>query len=547
MRHISFIFVLLLLFFSSCRHYQVKRILSQVESLIETSPDSALMLLEALDYPEDLKSPQFEEYNLYLVWAKDKCEKDISSDTLVYRSAVFFEKKNELRKAALANFYSGRVAFQHEELEQTYSFLIKAKEFALLLKEDNLLGLISYDLGYMFQREFNWKQARSNYDLAQRYFLKAENKRNAHNIYPVIAYLYLLEGYPKDSAFVYYQKGLDYALEQKDSSTVSIIYKGMGVACFENNQHDEAREYIQKAIEMDSKGQLSHGYYELLSRSYMKDKEYGSAMYYAEKFGELVDQMNNSYYKQAYLTLLCEIDEHSGNYESALGRYKALSVYKDGLYAENIQNSLADVQEKYHAERIQNAYNRLMVHRQFLIIVIVFVLLLAAFIFWFFSSMVKKKNQNLIEAEDTLEMLNNMLLEKDNRENQFKSLLIEKLDIAKKVAQMEIAPAKDHNLFLKRYNAVFDENLQEVLDWENLYPLINDLYKGFIDKVTKLFPLLNEKEIQMCCLIRAGFSNNEIAFILAYTYESVRVRKVDLRKKMGFSSNMEFQNFFSQD
>ncbi len=521
--------------------------MTSAEALIEICPDSSLSLLKTIENPEELKNPQRAEYFLLLTCTRDKCKQDIASDTLIYQSADYYEKKNDIRKSAWSQFYAGRVAYQNKESQKTNNYLVKARENALKLNDYNLLGLISYDLGFMFQKEFNFKQARTNYDLSQSYFLKSGNKKNAHYIYEAIGYLYVLEGMPKDSAFFYYRKALEYAIQQKDSTAASSILKGMGVASQESKDYHQSRIFLRQAMQLDNSGQFENSCYELLARTYLLESKYDSAFFYAEKLHSADSASHDAYYDQRYYSLLYEINKQAGRNADALKNYENLSANLDEMYADNMQNSVAEIREKYHAERIQNAYNKIIVHRQFLIIVIIIVILISIIVIRFFSNLVKKKNLNIMEAEDTLEMLNKMISEKNGIDNQFKSLLIEKLDIARRVAQMELAPTKDHNMFLKRYNAVFNKDLINVLDWENLYPVINDLYKGFIDKITAQYPGLSEKEMQMCCLIHAGFSINEIGFILSYTYESARVRKVDLRKKMGFETNAEFMEFLSQE
>lgn len=59
-------------------------------------------------------------------------------------------------------------------------------------------------------------------------------------------------------------------------------------------------------------------------------------------------------------------------------------------------------------------------------------------------------------------------------------------------------------------------------------------------------PHLQEKEKRMCYLIKAQFQNIEIAYVLKYKKPtSVTSTKCKLRKKMGFHSASDLQDFLN--
>ena len=81
------------------------------------------------------------------------------------------------------------------------------------------------------------------------------------------------------------------------------------------------------------------------------------------------------------------------------------------------------------------------------------------------------------------------------------------------------------------------------LDWSELYFTMNFLYNDFQVKLADKFTELNEKEIQLCCLLRAGFKSDEIAFVIRLTIYSVHKRKTSIRKKLKLDEREDILEF----
>jgi DNA-binding CsgD family transcriptional regulator len=179
----------------------------------------------------------------------------------------------------------------------------------------------------------------------------------------------------------------------------------------------------------------------------------------------------------------------------------------------------------------------------FFFYIALFILFLLLFIAIGFGFYRKQKNE-LLKAKQTVGSLEEMLHIKDFKENKLRELLLEKLDFAKKIAQMSMHPSNSNNYnFIKQFHRVFGYNIDENLNWANLYPIINELYNNIVDKLKVSYPTLTDKELQLCCLVRAEFRQDEIAFILSYEYNSIKTIKMRLRMKMKFDNNDDFNQF----
>ena len=82
----SLIFLSLFFLVVSCQKQSVriKPILQKAETLLEQHPDSALVLLEEILYPQSLKKSLYYQYYLLHLQAKYKNYKHITTDTLVF-------------------------------------------------------------------------------------------------------------------------------------------------------------------------------------------------------------------------------------------------------------------------------------------------------------------------------------------------------------------------------------------------------------------------------------------------------------------------------
>lgn len=69
-------------------------------------------------------------------------------------------------------------------------------------------------------------------------------------------------------------------------------------------------------------------------------------------------------------------------------------------------------------------------------------------------------------------------------------------------------------------------------DFSRLAALINEVYPHFSDRLTDTFPNLTELDLQLCVLIRLGFSVSQIAVFMAVSPTSVSQQKTRMKKRL---------------
>ena len=99
-------------------------------------------------------------------------------------------------------------------------------------------------------------------------------------------------------------------------------------------------------------------------------------------------------------------------------------------------------------------------------------------------------------------------------------------------------PTNQNQALLKRISSISGGEIpvNSLLIWSDLYPVINRLYDNFHARLIEQYGnVLTEKEVQIACLLCAGFSTKEIGVITQQSDATIYVRKSSIRKKIGAS------------
>ena len=157
--------------------------------------------------------------------------------------------------------------------------------------------------------------------------------------------------------------------------------------------------------------------------------------------------------------------------------------------------------------------------------------------------------RQLADAEDRVDTLTRMLsdaqtvetgtkhVQQENMDDDvfFKKILLQQLGIIKLVAS---TPTNQNQALLKRISSISGGEIpvNSLLIWSDLYPVINRLYDNFHARLIERYGnVLTEKEVQIACLLCAGFSTKEIGVITQQSDATIYVRKSSIRKKIGAS------------
>ena len=169
---------------------------------------------------------------------------------------------------------------------------------------------------------------------------------------------------------------------------------------------------------------------------------------------------------------------------------------------------------------------------------------------------IRHRRQRELENEERAEALQKMVEElktnivvtqpSDNAASSaLRRAMLQQLGIIKMVAE---TPTEQNREMLRKISSIESDTDGALVNWANVFELINNLYSGFYDKLhNKYGEHLTSKEEQIIVLMIAGFSTKEIGVVTAQTTSTIYVRKSSIRKKLGVPEKEDIVMFLREN
>lgn len=164
----------------SCARSAVDRRLDSAERFMDSSPDSALIIIESIP-KEDLRSASQEaRYALLKSIALEKNYIEVKSDTLIRRALEYYTTNDvSLEYRMLSFYYYGIVQRYAGNSPSAIAYLERAQRLAEQLNDNYYQGLIHRNKGAIYNSMANHRQAIDNIRLAITSFQKAGKELHA--------------------------------------------------------------------------------------------------------------------------------------------------------------------------------------------------------------------------------------------------------------------------------------------------------------------------------------------------------------------------------
>lgn len=156
----------------------------------------------------------------------------------------------------------------------------------------------------------------------------------------------------------------------------------------------------------------------------------------------------------------------------------------------------------------------------------------------------KKQVYKILALQRQIDSLENLR----NIKDEVKGFIMRDFEIAKKIAVLRNTQQVQSAKFLKdleKHNIIEGNDLL-TMNWEQFYKDIDLSFDGFYSKLAKTYPTLNEKELQLCCMLMSGFKTDEIAAIWMNSVFSVHKYKTNVRKKINAQEGANIIAFLSE-
>ena len=204
--------------------------------------------------------------------------------------------------------------------------------------------------------------------------------------------------------------------------------------------------------------------------------------------------------------------------------------------AEAKERSIRDLRER-------NLYLTISRQRQMIVIIMLFFVTLGGILL--FVYLYRRRQRLLLEKEEEIETLKGLLkVQSDDvqctKEADVRKLMLQQLGVIKTIAG---TPTEANQQLLARLMALNEETANALIDWPSIYQTIDLVYDGFYTRLMQKYgandqsngsahPVLNEKELQLCCLLKADFSTKEINMLTRQSLQTIYQRKTQVRQKL---------------
>ena len=509
---------------SSCSSSVKSPLLLSADSLMEIYPDSALSILESISSPQKLPRADRALYALLLTQARHKNYIALGDDSLIKTAVEYYGDKKKSVRAAKAHYYWGATY-----LEKGYtSFAVDEYLTAIRLMpvRDEFLAMIYDNLADCYEKD-------DLYDIAIEAYRQAYQilEGGSQQTYPLrgIARICLLQN-KKDSALLYYQKALDYALAEQDSSLIGALYHDLAMVYNEKKDYVQADKYVSKAMIMQgddavnvclSKAQIMLNLNKLDSASYF--------------FSKNIDQLN-IYGKAVCYDGIHQIAKKRGEWKIATENMDAYRVLYDSMQIMNDNEELNRLMDKHQLEehrRLLSEHTKMLVFT--LVSVFFFLMIICVFCFMW-NDRKRKKRYIALQRELTQNRVDTMLLkEEEVSETNKEDLDKKRSKLTEQQIQLCISVLKTTNCY-DQLEALEKATPKQLLVMRSLRKEIrSEISSAFVDVMMNLkerYPALTGDDIFYCVLSLLCCSKTVMMELMDATSDALKTRKNRIKNKM---------------
>lgn len=548
----------------------VVQTLSSAENCMEAHPDSALNLLKRIPNPESLHGKAQADYSLLMTQAMDKNYIKPESDSLISIAVGYYGSLDDQWVAkGKSFFYYGRVMKELNRPEDAMRYYLKAKSIFDGSKEYKMLGLISDEIGTL-----NWNQdivdeVLSNYLEALKYYGLAKDTLSMSYALRSIGRYYLSVHADFDNAYMYYKEALSVAHEHNCNSELTILQE-LGLFYRMKKDYKMAEHYLLKALNLDTDITVFSEIYLSLGYTYLLMGKQAEAEVYLEK----ATTVANVYTQSDAYKLLFKLEKLRKNPWKAIEfKEKSDSLNKE-IQKIEVKEAFANLQKKYKNEKLQRENLQLRIKNQNILLlcfVLFFLIFLCGFYVYYKYRHNKKRmreieQQIIVNREEILlyqeELANYQRLQSESEDYRSKigelngkvlllqsqnRTLVERLnslggDIGNSCSPVDGKYISIFRMLLSLKSGSFKGKLSRD-DWEHLFDLFNYLYLGIVVRLQEEHPQLTKHDLEICCLLKFGFTNDALKRVFLTTSDSITKAKGRLKKRLNVSPQEDLDHF----
>ena len=528
---------------SACANGDVQRV-QKAEELLTVNRDSAMAILREVVRPDQLPEESKALYWFCVADIRANTMQSLSEDSMICWAAQYFRDRwlqdgayeDYMMKAGMEEaFYwwwndDKEKAQQVLQRQQRYAEEIADKKGehiweVILLRISAELAMRDYD--YEHVRDYTEALVRLGDE-------KAIHLDEVARVYNgmAITYFYLGEYDKMEESF---EKAIAHTSDS--AFVVNVVRRNYADLLGEIGQTDRAIRMHEELATVYREGEswlLVESLYSL-SRLWLNKGDKQRADRYMREAEELFETYRatiSSPSAEAGLLAHRQVLNYAlcGNYQMMpLATYNNQWQENDYIryrVAEAKERSMSDLREQVLRQKLAKQRQTVLIAG--LVCVVLGLCLLLVYLY-------RRRQRLLLEKEEEIETLRNMLASADKPDDKesVRKLMLQQLGVIKTIAG---TPTEANQQLLARLMALNEETANALIDWPSIYQTIDLVYDGFYTRlVQKYGNVLNEKELQLCCLLKADFSTKEINMLTRQSLQTIYQRKTQVRQKLSLA------------
>lgn len=562
------LFFLLALISCAKKTDRATELLKRAEQCMEAQPDSALQILQRVPNPQELRGKNQADYGLLMTQALDKNYQPLRSDSLIQLSIRFYENSNDEAAKGKAYFYYGLCLYEEKKYEEALNQFLKSKQVLDGSEQYKMLGSLAYFIGDINLKKSIYNKALQGFQEALRCYGQAEDTLSMTLALRSLGRVYLLEN-KVDSTFYSYTTALKIASDKKLKSESSILHD-LGIASRRMKDYEKAETFMLTSIDKMSHEEIYTRYLSL-GILYFQMEKYDKAEEYFKK--SLVNPNPKTESLSSAYSYLCKISFQKKDYESLMTYFSKCDSTRSILADQKNSGYILELQRKYDNERLKNENLQIRSDRNSILLlgVLSFFVILIIAVYYYYRNWHNKKRiediehtilQNQKDIESYKKELSNYVESNVGHRNEIGELigkitllsnqnrdLTERLLVLghEKVGLEDLeSESGSYIVALRTLLSIKDGSLNRRLsdhDISLFVKLFNFLYNDYVDRLFEKYPGLTKHEIELCCLLKLQFTNQELCSATNTVLESVRKAKTRLKVSLNIPSDENLEEF----
>ncbi len=561
---VIFLLLIIMLLASCAGNRKYDDLMQRADSIMNVNDDSAKVAIRMLDGVKS-QLPEFSQsqkmrYELLRHKAMNKAYISFTSDSIMKEVVDYYDRHGSANERMLANYVLGCVYRDMHEVPMALEYYNKATEQADTTAADcdyGTLYRVYSQMGFLFSKQYLLYQELNAFDKAEKYAYLAKDTFNAIVNYQNQGEVYDFLG-KKDSviainllaAKLFKKHGNDYAaaiafgcnynyyIEKKDSINAKKAFEAYNSTGYEgNSNYEDAKAYVlyQKGTYYLFVNKQDSAY-DNLSLSFKMCKSYSIKAATTKALAQYYAKVN-----QPAMAMKYALQSSEYNDSDLIGARKTQLQQVQAMYDYSRNQEIAKNAEQKAERSTRMNY--------MIVLSCLMLFLLLSYIYRKQIAIKKKKIAvSKLLYEDSLLKLKRLqderailVAENDNKlaqvimekENTISKLKAEITHIQERYSLSSVSDAdlilKDSSIYKKiKFIEVHPKEKMCEEDWKVLADTIEEVVPNFIPVLKNK---LNDKDYQICLLVRLGFSTSLVARLLGLSDAAIsKSRKTMLKK-----------------